>query len=182
MGLEEVKQGLQHESDERAQALLDEAEERREAILADVEDELEAYRDEQERKAEKQIEKLRQSGLAGTKLAVKKRILAAKKDIIDDVMDEAKRKLVRKRKSTRESYITALLERAADEIDIHTVRCASKDEKLIDNYNVVVDDDIDGGIICENDDGSTSVDLTYDTILAEIRRDAMNELAEVLFE
>ncbi len=182
MGLEEVKQGLKEELEERREIILEEARRRKEELEKEAKQEIETYREKKEKDAENLIKNLERSELATTKLQSKKKRLSVKKDAIDNSFRQVMDKLVSKKPKQREEIIEALIEKAEDEIDVGKIFCASKDKKLIENYEVETSDDIEGGIVCESKDGQSRVDYTIESLLVEIREETLKEVEEKLFQ
>ncbi len=182
MGLEDVKEGLEEELEQERSEILDEAEEEKQRILDEADAELEDYREKKEQEAEERIQTLERSEIAGTRLRMKKKLLKAKKEAIDEVFAEAEDRISSYKPDKREEIIEALIEKAEEEIDVEKIYCAGKDTKLIDDYEAVKDDSIEGGILCEDPEGESRVDLTLSTLLDSIHEEKLKEVAEKLFE
>lgn len=179
MGLNKVKKGLEKELEARRKELLGEAEEAEKRYMDEAKEEIKAYKSKRKAEYEEKVSNLEKSELASAKLLAKKKLLNAKKEAIDKVFDDAMNKLVSMSPKKREKVLKELVKSAEEEIDVDKVFCASKDTKLVKNS--VASDDVEGGVICESKDGKSRVDLTFSTLLSEVREKHLKEVAEKLF-
>ncbi len=180
MGLADVKKGLEKQLKHERAAIEKETTEQREEILAAAKEEIQAYKERVEQHTQEEIYVLERREVASAKLQAKKRVLQAKKELIDQAFESALEHLKKQSEKEREALITRLVAAAQKEIDVHTVYLAPQDQKLLTGYETKTGD-ITGGVICESKDGTQRIDLSVHALLMRIREQHLKEIAHVLF-
>ena len=127
------------------------------------------------------IEQLKQAIEASAKFEIKKLELTSKKDMINNVFDKATEKIMSLDEKTHERLTKILLKDAEKEIDIGKIICNEKTKKYLPKEFQIKTEEMIGGIIAESKDGTLRVDNRYETILEEIRRDALKKIAKSMF-
>lgn len=135
-----------------------------------------------EQEARQAAERLRVQALARAELESKKIVLSAEKELLDDVYAK-----VLKRLAVLEdggTILQSLLKAHAGDWRTGKVYCNEKDAHAV--RSVVGTSfggriDCVGGIVIESDDGTHRIDLRYETLLADVWRDSIREVAEVLW-
>ncbi|MFH1181739.1 MAG: V-type ATP synthase subunit E family protein [Candidatus Woesearchaeota archaeon] len=180
MGLEKVKDDVLEKAKHEAAKLAAEAEDEAKRIKREKAKASEALSREAEKKLEAQKSEMISRAVSSAELEAKKEMLNARKDIINRIFAEAKRRLKAIPQSRRNSHIAKLLEIAGRELEIARVYCNESDLKNIQGFNAEKAEII-GGIIAENKEGTVRVDLSYDSLLEEVYRESLKEVSEVLF-
>ncbi len=103
--------------------------------------------------------------------------LVRKRELIDLAVDEAKALL----EENAKTHVKKLLERAQKELPVARVYCRKADREYIKGFDVSTKE-IDGGIVVENQDGTISIDYTYNTTLLHLKEKHLQEIVKVLFE
>ena len=181
MGLEEVKEGLRKEIEETAAKILKEADDEKARIMALAKEEVDSFKKESEAKTNAFIKTLEKKELASANLNAKKTSLNTKKEMIDTVFEETAKKLESLSETERKKIISNLIKKAGELIDVKIIYCNKKDKALVGKSFTVKVGDMKGGVICENKDGSSRIDYTFETILEDIRENNLKDIAEKLF-
>lgn len=180
MGLEEVKKEILDEAQQEADRIIGEGEKEAESIVSQAKQKAEEYREDVKADTERVLDTVERRALGTASFDVKKHTLDEKNDIIDEVMENVVERLRSESESKRKKLLQALLKKAKDEIDVGTVYVNKQDKKLLTGVDVKVAD-IKGGLIAETKDGSVSVDLSFDEIIDEIRKNELEDINQRLF-
>ncbi|HVG36960.1 MAG TPA: V-type ATP synthase subunit E family protein [Thermoplasmata archaeon] len=135
-----------------------------------------------EREARQAAERLRVQALARAELESKKIVLSAEKDLLDEVYAKVLGKLAVLEDGA--AILQSLLKAQAADWRTGKVYCNENDASVV---RAVVGTSFDGtidcvgGIVIESGDGTHRIDLRYETLLADIWRDSIREVAEVLW-
>ncbi len=178
MGLEEVKKEIIEKAKREADAILKDADKEAKEIVTETKDKIEQYKKDMDVQQEARIAGLEKVYSASANAAAKGIILEKKKEIIISAFDEAAKIIAKQSKSRK--YIEKLLAKAQSEIEISTVYCNKQDVSGIAGFKAMPEN-ISGGVIAENKEGTIKVDLSYDSILADIKAKNLHEIAEILF-
>ncbi len=181
MGIEEVKKEIMSSAKAQAKEILKEGEKERQDILSSAETRVTAIKERLEKETEEAVEKYRLLAVAESTSSAKKQRLSMEKEMIDDVLSKAKEALGRLNQRKREQHLKKILEKAGKEISYGKVYCSKRDLSSI-KKGKAVPADIIGGAILENADGSMRVDLSYETILDNLKQEHVSELAKILFK
>jgi len=166
-----------------------EAEEIRRATLAEREKILQESRAEgakllerREQEGKVAAERVRVQALARAELESKKIVLSAQKELLDEVYAKVLDRLGRMEESR--DWLRALLQANAAEWRNGKVYCSSRDAETVRsivgaNFGGTID--CVGGVLIESADGSHRTDLRFETLLADVWRDSIREVAEVLW-
>ncbi len=183
MSLETVAQTILGKGKAEADEILAQARAERERLLAEIRKEAEASLKELEASARVQAERKRVQELARAELEARKIVLAAQKEVLDDVYQRALARLGSLRENA--DFLRALLK--ANESEWRgggRVFSNARDEPLVRPivgaaYAGHVD--CAGGVVIESADGSRRVDLRYESILRDVWNESVREVAEVLW-
>ena len=182
MGLEqvvdEILAGGRAEAEEIRQAALAE----REKILESARSEGAKLREHREREAKEAAERLRIQALARAELESKKIVLSAQKELLDVVYAKVLDRLGRLAGSG--DWLRKLLQANAAEWRSGKVYCNARDADTVrsivgTNFGGTID--CVGGVLIESTDGTHRTDLRFETLLADVWRDSIREVAEVLW-
>jgi vacuolar-type H+-ATPase subunit E/Vma4 len=99
------------------------------------------------------------------------------KNIIEEVFGLAEQGLQKLNKKSREDHLKKILHSG---FKFSKVYCAKSDVTLVKGHKAEVTE-IAGGAILENKDGDIRLDLSYETILSNIKQDNLDEVAKALF-
>ncbi len=163
--------------------MVESASREREAMLAEVRKEGEALLKERERQTEEQADRERLREVARAELEAKRIALQAQREVLDEVLERAKERLLDT--GSRERLTEALVNAHQDEIREGVVLCRPGDVPLLKR---LVKGEVRGelpgigGLVVESPDGSHRVDLTFETLLDELWEDVVRDVAALFWK
>ena len=166
-----------------------EAEEIRRAAVAERERLLQEAREEgaklliaKEQEARLAAERARIQDLARAELESKRTILAAQKQVLDEVYSKALERLAAL--PDRDAIVRALLNANASEWragKVYASPRAADTVRAIVGPNYAGTTEALGGVVIESTDGTRRTDLRFETLFADVWRDSIREVAEILW-
>jgi len=184
MALNDVKDKILEEAQERAKQLHQEAEEEVQKLHDSVDHELQDYEKKLRVNAQRMVESSEKREIAAAEFEGKRLLLDKRKELISAVIRAAEKKLVDMSDAQRSQLLGKLLKNAQKEISVKRVFVNENDVQLLQKHATGLDvmkRDMDGGLITENSDGTIRVDYSFDTMLTDIRQRYIREISEVLF-
>ncbi|HPP77008.1 V-type ATP synthase subunit E family protein [Methanospirillum sp.] len=190
MGLDAVIAEIREKGRKEAEAIVQDGITRKDEILSAARQEVEKIQQIVKDDVEKNYSHIISQEEAAANLIVKRQILNAQKDLMDQVYKQALDKIITMPESFHEEAITSLLRKAKQEIAKGRVSCAARDEKILKKvlnesefsaytFGSVIE--IDGGIIVESDDGQLQVDYSYRTFLNQVWESGLKDASDCLF-
>lgn len=182
MGLEVVVKAVLAKGEEEANHIKQEGIDEANAVKIEAETTARNILVQKREHSAEQIEHRKRMEISSTNLEVKRRILNVQKEILDETYENAKRALLALPESEREALIEGLLK---SQTEFQRVYSNKQDESILrritqleygGNINSV------GGIILENTDGTVTRDLTFDSILENVRENSLKQVSEILSE
>ncbi len=204
MALRDVTAAILADARQRAEELRSEAEQEAARIAEAATHDAASYERELRAKAEQLIAAARRKALAAAEFEGRRRLLDTKKALIERAVQEAKQQLEHLPAAERRALLATLLARAAQEIDVRRVLVNARDRAAVNdaikgmqrdalkdkdtmshaarNKRITIKEHgISSGVVAENADGSVSVNLSVDELLAQIKEAELQQLGEVLF-
>ena len=182
MGLESVIEEILARGRAEADAIRKSADAEHQRLLEEARGEGAKLLVAREQEAKVAAERARIQDLARAELESKRTVLAAQKEVLDEVYAAALQKL-----STlpdRDGILRALLTANASEWRTGKVYASPRDAdsvRAIVGPNFAGTIDSVGGVVIESADGTRRVDLRYETLLRDVWDDAVKEVAETLW-
>jgi V/A-type H+/Na+-transporting ATPase subunit E len=182
MGLEQVIEDVLSQGRSEAEEIRRATEAERQRILADARAQgakLLAQREEEAREA---AARARIQTLARAELESKKVVLAAQKELLDQVYAAVLERLPGL--GEREDLLRSLLQGHAEQWRDGKVYSNARDSEAVRSIvgpRFAGTIDCVGGVVIESVDGSRRTDLRFETLLADVWRDSIKEVAEVLW-
>ena len=180
MGLEAVKEEIIRAAKEQESALIAEARKEASRIMREAEKKIDETKEKSDLETKKISDTIKRQDLAAAEMENKKMLLEAKKQIIEAVFADARKKLEAFDDKKREAYIKKLLDKAKKEIDLGYVYCNRKDSKFVKDFKAENAEMI-GGIIAENKERIIRVDYSFDTLLESIKESELQNINKLLF-
>jgi len=182
MGLEVVVKDVLSKGESEAEETKREGQQEADAIIARAEHDAQALLEEMREQTIDQIERRKRREEASAHLEVKRRILNAKKGILDELYVQAIKALGRLPEAEREEIIKNLLTSPEGFTRVYS---NAQDEPLVRKntalqYGGTIS--CTGGVLLENEDGTIVRDLTFDAMLDGVREGSIRRVAEILFE
>lgn len=183
MGLEQVKKEILEKASAEAKQIVGKGKKEAEEIMERTNEEINSYRKSAEGDSRKLIDSMERKVIAAAEFEVKKMKLDRKKEMIDRVFSNARKKLSSLGEKSREANIRKLLAKAKKEIEVKYVHANKADSKIVQKLHEVEyrETDITGGIVAESHDLNFCVDLSYDGLLEDIKKKHLQEIAKKLF-
>jgi V/A-type H+/Na+-transporting ATPase subunit E len=180
MGLEVVVKDVLARGEGEANRIRQEGKDEANAIIAGAEKTARQIREEKREQTNGQIERRKNREISSANLEVKRAVLNVKKDLLDRVYDEAMEKLASLPESERENIIKKLLESQTDSTRVFSNKNDESLVKRISSLEYGGTIPCSGGIILENEDGTVLRDLTFDSILKNVRDRSLKQLLQIL--
>ncbi|MEK6983669.1 MAG: V-type ATP synthase subunit E family protein [Nanoarchaeota archaeon] len=180
MGLEAVKEEIIRSAKQQESAMLAEARKESNRILKEAEAKIEELRAKSDAETKKTIEVIKKQTTAASNMESKKMLLEAKKEVIEMIFAEVKKRLETLDDKKREWYIKRLIDKARNELEIALVYCNKKSAKFVKEFTAEPID-IAGGLIAENKEGTIRLDYSFETMLESIRDSELQSVNKLLF-
>ena len=180
MGLETVKEEILSNAKEQSNSLIAEARKEANRIMREAENKIEEMKVKSEADIKRMLDTIKRQELANAELENKKMLLEAKKEVIESVFSDTKKKLENLDDKKMEAIIKILLEKAKNEIEVAHIYCNKKDTKLLKGFSAETTEII-GGLIAENKERTIRVDYSFDTILESIKENELQSISKLLF-
>jgi V/A-type H+-transporting ATPase subunit E len=120
--------------------------------------------------------------MSGAALEVKRAMLNARKELLDDVNDKAK-EIVNKLPSDRnQKLLKSIIDK--NQANNSRIYSAEKDEAAVKNLtelNYAGNIDCIGGVIIENETGTEYLDFRYEIILKNVSERSLKQVSDILF-
>ncbi len=190
MGLEAVIAEIQEKGRAEAKVITDDADARVRSILDAANERANEIRTGAREEVEKTVSHMITQEEAAGGLIVKREVLNAKKELLDDVFSQTLEQIHGFDNSLHKKIISSLLDTAKQEISGGTVRCNERDKPVLTEilaqpayagYTCGPAMDIDGGIIVESKDGLFKLDYSYKTFLNMVWESGLKDASDILF-
>ncbi len=182
MGLESVVQEVLDRGRAEADEIRRAAAMERERMLQEARAEGAKLLGVREQEARQAAERARVQELARAELEGKKIVLAAQKELLDRVYQNVLGKLVGLTESA--AILRSLLEANRDEWQEGRVFSNAKDAEVVRSLvgpSFGGSIECIGGVVIESKDGTRKTDLRFETLLADVWRDSIKEVAQALW-
>jgi V/A-type H+-transporting ATPase subunit E len=184
MGIEEVRQDIEKKIASELDAIDKEASVETDAVISSAEEKAKALREAAEREACQRSAELHKREMSAASLEAKKKLLAAKKEVLDDAWQKAAKKLAGLNEKERTEIIKALLKKGLNELDAKFVYSGERDKAIVKELAkdlTWVKLDCLGGIILENAGRDVRANYTFDVVLEEVKQATLRQLSKKLF-
>jgi V/A-type H+-transporting ATPase subunit E len=180
MGLEVVVKDVLARAEEEANRIRHQGQSEADAIIAGAENTARQILAEKREQTIELNKRRKNREISSAHLEVKRSILNAKRELIDRIYYEAIDILTSLPEAERENIIKKLLE---SQNEYARVFSNENDKALVQHissleYGGTIH--CSGGVILENEDGTVLRDLTFDTLLKDVREDSLKKLLETL--
>jgi V/A-type H+-transporting ATPase subunit E len=175
MGLEEVKEEILQEAEDKASDIVEEAE--AEKIKEQAEEEAEEIREKHEEELEQKKESVRKQGLSNARMKSKEEKLRAREESLSEVFEAFEDRLEDLDEEERESFVKSCLDKV--EFDVGKIVGSSEFEDAVD----VDFEEKEGvkGIVVVSEDETRRQSFTFDKIIQQFRDEYRKQVAEKLF-
>jgi len=180
MGLEVVVKDVLARGGEEADRIRQEGTDEAKGIIAGAEKTARQIVEEKRAQIAEQIERRKNREISSANLEVKRAILNAKKELLDRVYDKAIEILASLSESEREKIIKQLLESQTDSTQVFSNENDESLVKRISSLEYGGTIPCSGGVMLENEDGTVLRDLTFDSLLKNVRDRSLKQLVQIL--
>lgn len=183
MGLDEVKQEILSNARKEADVILASARLEAQEIDNNVQAEIQEYRNTVGQDTEKLVTAMIRRETASVEFDLKKARLDKKKEMIESVFENSKKKMQNLNANDKEKIFQKLVAKANKEIDVKVVYANEADKAIVSKIKGVTykESDISGGVIAETEDGRMRIDYSYNEIFDAIKKDNLQQIALLLF-
>ncbi len=179
MGINEVKEEILNNARQSAEEIIKEAEKEKALLENSANNQIQEIKKKLDSEAESAISQYRTMALAKAKGILRKEKLSLESEMINKVFQKAKEKLKDLPESKRKAHISALAKKSEG---LEKAYCSKKDiniaKKLVKE---AIEKDMLGGLIFEDSKGEIRIDLSYEAMLEDIKKEKIKEIAEMLF-
>jgi V/A-type H+-transporting ATPase subunit E len=191
MGLEAVIQDIQAKGNKEVEVIRQETQAEVQAILKAAQERVEALKIAAEKEIQEHIQRLMAQEDSAANLIVKRQLLNAQKEVLDQVYGVTLKALAGLPASFHREVLAGLLRQAAKDIREGVVFVNERDAPLA--KELIAGDEalsgfryggtagIEGGILVETSDRSMKLDLSYRTFLDQIWETGLKDAADILF-
>ena len=172
MTLENVIKEINTATEEKSGAIILEGKDTAQKIIEQTKEKISKSCEKTAKKTAEVVSSMERTEIASLNLSMKKQLLNAKKEVIDEVFSEAKKELQELPEKEKEKILRKLLHKAGNEITPKAFYSNSKDKALILRISgLKFRGTIDclGGFILEDSEGSVRSDQTFDSILEKVK-------------
>ncbi len=166
---------------EKASAILRDAKKEAREIIRRAEEEAKQYEESFKAETEKILEEMEKSEIASAKLEASKIRMNAKKRIMEDFLNSVLEEITLLKE--KEDLLKSLAEKVKEEIEVGKIYCNEEEKKIIRKLfpkTKISCMMCKGGFIVESRDGEVSIDLTYETLLRNMKRKILKILEKEL--
>jgi V/A-type H+/Na+-transporting ATPase subunit E len=182
MGVYQVIGEVRRDGEARAQAILKAARQEADALLAKARDQAKAYEDQRLAQAAREADQARAQAASRAESEARKAVLSAEAELRETLRAKVLEHFAGLPAKAREAHVKALVKTAQGAIPAGKAWGAEKDAaalKAQKAYTVAGTLPIAGGLVVESEDGSTRLDLSYETLLDGLWRDVLKAEADL---
>jgi vacuolar-type H+-ATPase subunit E/Vma4 len=176
MGIDNVKKEILDQAKKEAQLILKEADIVKKEIIDAANVRVDSIKNELDQVAKQTISHYKTMMEAESNSILKKEKLKLEKDLIDEVFENTLIELEKLDSKSRTKDVKKLVKGQK----YSSVFCSKKDMAALKSLKPKAVDII-GGVILQDSKEEVRLDLSYETLLQEIRQDNLAEVAKVLF-
>ncbi|MFQ3308031.1 MAG: V/A-type H+-transporting ATPase subunit E [Candidatus Nanohaloarchaea archaeon] len=180
MGLQQVKDEILDEAEEKSAEIKEEAEQYREEKLEEAKEEVERIKEEAKQEIEDQKEDIEQKEISNARMKAKRKKLEAQKDEINKVFDEFEEEI----KDLSEEEAENMLENATDEIsfEVGKVVGSSEFQEAVDDADIEFEERDKPGFVVLSENGERRRDYSFEKIFKEFEENHRKQVADKLFK
>lgn len=182
MGLDAIVEEIKAKGKAEANRINQETDNEVSRILADAQSQAAKIKAARQEAAKKDIETLRLQELSGANLEVKRAMLNARKELLDEVNEKAKEAVSQLPADKNLKVLKSVIEK--NQANNSRISSNKKDEPAVrkltkltysGNINCI------GGVIIENENRTEYLDLRYETILKKVSEKSLKQVSDILF-
>ena len=182
MGLDAIVEEIRAKGRIEADKIGEEASLEVSKITAEAEVNAARLKTAKEEAVRKEIDRLRQQEVSSANLEVKKAMLNARKEILDEVYEAAKEAVKKLPAEKNQKLLKSIIEK--NENNNARIYSRNRDMQAINKLTKLEyagEIDCIGGVVIENEDGTEVLDFKYDTILKNVSEQSLKQVSDILF-
>ncbi len=182
MGLDAIVGEIKARGKEEADRISSETQKEVSKIIAEAQASAAKLKAAREEAVKKEIDRMRQQELSSANLEVKKAILNARKEILDEVYETARDSITKLPDDKNQKILKSIIEK--NETGNSKIYSKNKDVptvKKLTKLQLAGEIDCIGGIVIENADGTEVLDFRYDMILKNVNEQSLKQVSDILF-
>lgn len=182
MGLDAIIEEIKAKGRAEADKIGGETSQEVSKIIADAQASAAKIKAAREEAVKKEIDRLKQQEQSSANLEVKKLILNARKEVLDEVYESAKDSISRLPAEKNQLILKSIIEK--NESGNSKIFSKDKDKttvKKITKLDFAGEIDCLGGVVIENKDGTEVLDFRYDMILKNVNEHSLKQVSNILF-
>ena len=186
MGLEKLVNEIISQAEKKAAAVRSEGMQQAEEIKAMAGEKAVKNIEKTVKKSREIVEKMERMEISSQKLALDKRFIEAKKELVDETFARVRKKISSMGKQQRKQVLAMLVKSALKELpDAACYYCKEEDKALVKSAakGLSWNGSIKGlgGVIVENESQTIRVNKTFDSILGKVEEEHLNEVSAKIF-
>ncbi|MEM2138813.1 MAG: V-type ATP synthase subunit E family protein [Candidatus Woesearchaeota archaeon] len=178
MGFDEFKSEILNNAKKQAEKTINEAESERKKILENTNEKIKELKSKIDEETKYAIENYKQTIMTDLNSMNKKMSLNLEKELIEKVFELAREKLEKLSEKKRQQHIDKILKSFKE---YKNINCSEKDYDYVKKYKPLRNN-ILGGLILEDENQETRINVSYDELLNEIKKDNISEISKILFK
>ncbi|GFO97164.1 H+transporting two-sector ATPase E subunit [groundwater metagenome] len=182
MGLDAIVEEIKARGKAEADRISDETYQEVSRIIADAQSQAEKIISARQEAVSKDIERLRQQELSSANLEVKRAMLNARKEVLDEVYEASKESVGKLPDEKNQKLLGLIIKK--NEKNNSKIYSREKDKtavKKLTTLNYAGEINCIGGVIIENDNGTEYLDFRYETILKDVSEKSLKLVSDILF-
>lgn len=182
MGLDAIVEEIKAKGKAEAEKISQETDKEVSRTLAEAQSQAARIKASRQDSAKKDIERLRLQEMSSANLEVKRAMLNARKELLDEVNEKAKEGINKLPADKNLKLLKSIIEK--NQANNSRISSNKKDEPAVRKMTkLTYSGDINciGGVIIENEDGTEYLDLRYETILKKVSERSLKQVSDLLF-
>ncbi len=182
MGLDAIVEEIKAKGKAEADRIGGETYQEVSKIIADAQSQAAKIKAAREEVLRKEIERLKQQELSSANLEVKRAMLNARKEVLDEVYEKSKESVAKLPAEKNLKFLSSIIKK--NEANNSKIYSREKDRasvKKLTKLNYAGEINCIGGVIIENEDGTEYLDFKYETILKNVSEQSLKQVSDILF-
>ena len=182
MGLDAIVEEIKAKGKAEADRISGETYQEVSKIIADAQSQAAKIKAAREEALRKEIERLKQQELSSANLEVKRAMLNARKEVLDEVYEKSKEAVAKLPSEKNLKLLSSIIKK--NEANNSKIYSREKDRasvKKLTKLNYAGEINCIGGVIIENEDGTEYLDFKYETILKNVSEQSLKQVSDILF-
>ncbi len=182
MGLDAIVEEIRAKGKAEADRISGETYQEVSKIISEAQSQAAKIRTAKEEAVRKEIERLRQQEMSSAHLEVKRAMLNARKELLDEVYENAKDAIQKLPAEKNQNILKSIIgKNENNNARIYSTKKDKATTKKLTKLDYADDIDGIGGVVIENKDGTEYLDFRFDTILKNVNEQSLKQVSDILF-